>query len=62
MAHGVEINKRRLRLSRPQARHYFCIISSHEPGREEAYVLAAFLCIVSLAGQRNEKEKAVLKK
>jgi hypothetical protein len=39
----------------PQARHYFCFISSHETGRAEAYVLAAFLCFVSLAGQRNEK-------
>jgi hypothetical protein len=28
----------------------------------EAYVLAVFLRFVSLAGQRNEKKKAVLKK
>jgi hypothetical protein len=46
----------------PWARHYFCIISSHETGRAEAYVLAVFLCFVSLTGQRNEKKKAVLKK
>jgi hypothetical protein len=46
----------------PLVRHYFCIISSHETGRAEACVLVAFLCFVSLAGQRNERKKAVLKK
>jgi len=35
-----------------QARHYFCIISSHETERVEAFVLAAFLCFQPKADRR----------
>jgi hypothetical protein len=68
MSHGVEINKRRLRLSRLRRGTTFVLFRAMRQGGQKHTFWPPFFVFsqrqtgVSLAGQRNEKKKAVLKK